>query len=116
MAMYIKTVKIDRFKSLSEVEFDLDKINIFVGSNNSGKTSVIQAVHFGFSLLQSLAFGNKWPGANDRSRSVSPSDLVYVPSNDPYALGGRWSPPRGCGESYRAKVCAQRWQRAWPES
>lgn len=85
--MQIKTVKIDRFKNLSDVQFDLDKINIFVGSNNSGKSSVIQAVHLGFSLLQSMEFANKWPAANDKSRTVSPSDLVYVPSSDAYALG-----------------------------
>jgi hypothetical protein len=37
--------------------------------------------------MQSLNISNKWPSANQRGVTVSPNELIYQPSNDPYALG-----------------------------
>lgn len=43
--MHLKIIKIKNFRRLSNVTIDLDKdITIFVGSNNSGKTSVAEAI------------------------------------------------------------------------
>lgn len=45
--MYLKRVKIKNYRRLAEVKIDLDdEISIFVGANNSGKTSVAHAMHF----------------------------------------------------------------------
>ena len=44
--MYLSTVHISHFRRLTDVKIDLDtEISIFVGANNSGKTSVSQAIH-----------------------------------------------------------------------
>jgi predicted ATP-dependent endonuclease of OLD family len=44
--MYLSRVKLSNFRRLSNVSIGLDKdISIFVGANNSGKTSVAQAMH-----------------------------------------------------------------------
>ena len=44
--MYLSTLHISNFRRLTDVKIDLDKdISIFVGSNNSGKTSVAEAMH-----------------------------------------------------------------------
>lgn len=44
--MHLSTIRISNFRRLTDVKIDLDKdISIFVGSNNSGKTSVAQAMH-----------------------------------------------------------------------
>ena len=44
--MYLRTIRISNFRRLTDVKIDLDRdISIFVGSNNSGKTSVAQAMH-----------------------------------------------------------------------
>ena len=45
--MYLKSVKIKNYRRLADVRIDLDReISIFVGTNNSGKTSVAHAMHF----------------------------------------------------------------------
>lgn len=42
--MVIKNVKIENFKGISELEFNPKKINILVGKNNTGKTSILEAI------------------------------------------------------------------------
>ena len=45
--MYLSNIKLKNYRRLSDVTIDLaDEISIFVGSNNSGKTSVAHAMHF----------------------------------------------------------------------
>ncbi len=45
--MYLSNIKLKNYRRLSDVMIDLDdEISIFVGSNNSGKTSVAHAIHF----------------------------------------------------------------------
>ena len=45
--MYLKNIKIINYRRLADVKIDLDsEISIFVGANNSGKTSVAHAMHF----------------------------------------------------------------------
>ena len=85
--MKLKTVKIERFKRLEKINFDADDINVLIGGNNSGKSTIIQAIHFAFTLLQSLTISNKWPAAAKKSSTISPSELIYIPSEDPYSLG-----------------------------
>lgn len=44
--MHLKTIRIKNFRRLNDAVIDLDQdITIFVGANNSGKTSVAQAMH-----------------------------------------------------------------------
>ena len=44
--MEIHSVEIERFKRVQKVEIELSGINVLVGSNNSGKSSVLQGIHF----------------------------------------------------------------------
>ncbi|MGD1952606.1 MAG: ATP/GTP-binding protein [Leptolyngbyaceae cyanobacterium] len=45
-AAMLKTVKIKNFRSFRQFELhDLGRINLLVGANNSGKTSVLEAIH-----------------------------------------------------------------------
>ena len=45
--MYLRHVRIKNYRRLADVKIDLDReISIFVGANNSGKTSVAHAMHF----------------------------------------------------------------------
>lgn len=45
--MFLSAIRIKNYRRLSDVMIDLDnEISIFVGSNNSGKTSVANAIHF----------------------------------------------------------------------
>jgi len=42
----IKHIKLENFKRVTSFETDLDRINVLVGANNSGKSSVLQGVQF----------------------------------------------------------------------
>ena len=83
----LERVAIQRFKSIERADFNLGPLTVFVGGNNSGKTSAIQAIHFAFTICQSLEISDKWPSRNQRSSTISPEELIYVPSLDPYSLG-----------------------------
>ena len=85
--MRLTSVSIQRFKSVNTCNFAVDRLNVLVGPNNCGKTSIVQAMHFAFTTMQSLNISNKWPGANQKGVTISRSELVYLPSNDPYSLG-----------------------------
>jgi Fe-S cluster assembly ATPase SufC len=85
--MKLTNIKVERFKRLEDVDFDVEGVNILIGGNNSGKSTIIQAIHFAFTLLQSLNISNKWPAREKNSSTISPSELIYIPSEDPYSLG-----------------------------
>ena len=48
----LKQIKIERFKKVSEIVLNLDRVNILVGANNSGKTSILQAIQFAIGAAQ----------------------------------------------------------------
>lgn len=85
--MKIRSITIERFKRLDHVSFDLEAANILIGGNNSGKSTIIQGVHFAFALFQSLNISNKWPAKTKKSTTITPSKLIYIPSDDPYSMG-----------------------------
>lgn len=77
---------IERFKNIEQVQFTVEDINLLVGGNNAGKSSVLQALQFGVSAAQTAAIqGGNWNG--DRlSTSIGQSDLVYAPIKDVLSL------------------------------
>ncbi|MFV1966902.1 MAG: AAA family ATPase [Pirellulaceae bacterium] len=42
----INKIKIQNFKNIRDQEIDLERLTVFVGANASGKTSVLEALHF----------------------------------------------------------------------
>lgn len=83
----IKKLRIERFKQLLNFEADLSWLNIFLGANNSGKSSVLQAIHFFVSVAQSrrlldgrditsLVEGDKYSG------TIAPQQIIYTPAQD----------------------------------
>ncbi|MBS1685805.1 MAG: AAA family ATPase [Bacteroidetes bacterium] len=42
----VKSVEVKNFKSISELNLDLGRINIFIGENGSGKSNILEAVGF----------------------------------------------------------------------
>lgn len=77
---------IERFKNIERVAFSVEDINLLVGGNNAGKSSVLQALQFGVSAAQTAAIqGGNWNG--DRlTTSIGQSDLVYAPIKDVLSL------------------------------
>ncbi|MGL5829865.1 MAG: AAA family ATPase [Angustibacter sp.] len=77
-------VVVRRFKSLGDVSLDLHSMTCLVGPNNSGKSSVLQAIQFGVSVVQSLALdaGKGVPSAG----TLATDQLVYTPLRDVQTL------------------------------
>lgn len=75
----LKSVTIRRFKNLSDVTIPLERVNILVGTNNSGKSSILQGVAFAVSIAQT----SKLQG---EVTTLSPEQLIYTPLRDVSAL------------------------------
>lgn len=82
-----RTIHIQRFKNINDAPFDLHNINVIVGANNSGKSSILQAIHFAIGTIQSLNLEGRLSGQGARTSTVNPAQLIYVPSEDVHALG-----------------------------
>ncbi len=96
MRTLLTSVHVKRFKCIDDAPFDVSSINVFIGSNNSGKSTLAQMVHFGISILQSIELAGKWGNKNTIALSLSPTQLLYSPCVDLYTLGkgGRLLEPR----------------------
>jgi predicted ATPase len=70
----ITRVKLSRFKHIEEATLPLGPINVLVGGNNSGKSCILQGIHFGIALAQArqIANVNQFP----------PERLRYCPTDD----------------------------------
>ncbi len=83
----LQSIHIKRFKNINDAPFNLSEINVLIGANNSGKSSVVQIIHFAVGILQSVNLLNRWGKQTSVSRSLSPDDLMYSPCADLLALG-----------------------------
>lgn len=70
----LKKVEISSFKCIEKATLDLAPINVLVGGNNSGKSCILQGIHFGIALSQS----RKISGAEQ----FPPEKLRYCPTDD----------------------------------
>lgn len=75
----LSSITLRRFKNLVDVTIPLGRINIMVGTNNSGKSSVLQGVAFGVSVAQTAS-------VKGNARTLSPDSLIYAPLRDVSAL------------------------------
>lgn len=76
--MDIQSVSIEKFKRLASIDFDLAPITMVIGGNNSGKSSLLQAIHFAVTTIQSTKMVNASTLASDQ--------LIFKPTNDPIIL------------------------------
>src|SRR5262249_2829473 len=71
-----------------EVEIPLEDVTLLIGANNSGKSSVLQAIHFAVSVAQTaylVGEGISW--RNDKFElSYNPAQLLYSPVGDVLSL------------------------------
>src|SRR6266436_1121217 len=84
----IKSVAIRRFKRIEEVRIPLTDTTLLIGANNSGKSSILQAIHFAVSIAQSgrvVGEGVSW--RNDAFElSFNLAQLIYSPVADVLSL------------------------------
>lgn len=77
--MRIDRISISNFKKISDLTLDLGDITYLVGGNNSGKSSVLQAIHMAVSCAQT--------SFEQQQTVVAESSLRYCPTGEFYRLG-----------------------------
>lgn len=84
-------IQIQKFKKIDEATITLSPINIFIGANNSGKSSFIQGIQFAVSSCQTLKLkGSSWSRKELRTLSLDSSEYLYTPTkNIEYLYHGR---------------------------
>lgn len=90
-------IRIKKFKKIDDVSVKLEALNIFIGTNNSGKSSFIQGIQFAISSSQTLKLkGANWVKGKTRTLSLDSSEYLYAPTSDISYLfhGGRLSGAR----------------------
>lgn len=80
--MELIKLKIEGFKKIREIELDLADVNILVGANGSGKSSVLQSTHLGCCMIRQA----DKVAANSTS-TVGVEELDYLPTDDYKTLG-----------------------------
>lgn len=83
----LQTIHVKRFKGIKDAAFDVAEINVFIGANNSGKSTLAQMIHFGVGVLQAIELAGRWDNNQRLAVSLSPTQLHYSPCSDLYALG-----------------------------
>lgn len=75
-------IKIEKFKKIDKVEVELQALNIFIGTNNSGKSSFIQGIQFAISSAQTLRLKNvSWRSQSDsQTLNLDSTDFLYTPT------------------------------------
>lgn len=72
--MKLKQIKLEKFKKIEDVLINLKKINVLIGSNNSGKSSVLQGIHF--SIVAAVA------ARNLGRKTFTQENLLYCPTRN----------------------------------
>ncbi|WP_341359589.1 AAA family ATPase [Georgenia sp. M64] len=88
MSRSINSIAVQRFKSLEHVTLELgDRLTVLVGPNNAGKSSLLQAIQFGVSVVQSAGMDGaaRWTG-EALSATLATDQLVYTPLRDIHML------------------------------
>lgn len=85
--MKITSAKISNFKAIENTTVDLHPtINVLVGANGSGKSSVLQALHW---MFQSGRNANVQPRTEGLASTLSEQDAIFMPSPDYRSAGHR---------------------------
>lgn len=76
-------IEIKNFKKIESTFVDLAPLNIFIGTNNSGKSSFIQGIQFAASTCQTLKMrGGNWVRNNIKTLSLDSTEYLYTPTSD----------------------------------
>jgi AAA ATPase domain len=94
----LTSVAIRRFKRIEQLEIPLDDVTLLIGASNTGKSSILQAIHFAASIAQTARLvgeGVSWQ-RDKFELSFDPSQLLYSPVADVLSLatGGTLQEPR----------------------
>lgn len=80
-------IEVSKFKKIDNTSVNLGPLNIFIGSNNTGKSSFIQGIQFAISACQTLELERcSWTRNGSRTLSLDSSDFLYTPTKNVESL------------------------------
>lgn len=80
-------IEVRKFKKVNKTSVNLGSLNIFIGSNNTGKSSFIQGIQFAISACQTLELERcSWTRNGTRTLSLDSSDFLYTPTKNVESL------------------------------
>jgi Predicted ATP-dependent endonuclease of the OLD family len=80
--MKLTKIRVESFKKIEEVEFPLANVNILVGANGSGKSSILQAIHLACCVMRQVDRID-W----SKTSTVGIDNLDYLPTENYQKLG-----------------------------
>ena len=83
--MLITKVRINNFKRFEQLEMDLKPLDCLVGPNNSGKTTLLQALAL-FDFCVHHCLNRKNGDFEIKPRTIQPEDFYVLPVSDPMDL------------------------------
>lgn len=81
MTLKLTNAKVKNFRALANVEVPLSEFTVILGSNGSGKSSVLQALHWAIQSARNPKVDTNKAEGNDGS-TLSQNDADYLPSPD----------------------------------
>lgn len=76
-------IQVKKFKKIDDTSVNLKPLNIFIGANNSGKSSFIQGIQFAISGCQTLNLaGGVWARNSSKTLSLDSSEFLYIPTKN----------------------------------
>lgn len=76
-------IEIKKFKRIEQTTVNLESLNVFIGSNNTGKSSFIQGIQFAISACQTLELNkSNWKTNGTRTLSLDSSEFLYTPTKN----------------------------------
>ena len=83
--MLLTKVRIENFKRFERLEVELKPLDCLVGPNNSGKTTLLQALAL-FDFCVHHCLNKKNGGYELKRRTISPEEFYILPVSDPMEL------------------------------
>lgn len=76
-------IEISKFKKINGTTVTLGALNIFIGANNTGKSSFIQGIQFATSACQTLELQKcSWTKSGTRTLSLDSNEFLYAPTKN----------------------------------
>lgn len=80
-------IEICKFKKIDNTSVNIGPLNIFIGSNNTGKSSFIQGIQFAISACQTLELEQcSWKRDGSRTLSLDSNEFLYTPTKNVESL------------------------------
>ncbi|WP_448376848.1 ATP-dependent nuclease [Fervidobacterium sp.] len=83
--MYIKKVRIHNFRSLEDVEFDVENYTLLIGENNAGKSNILAALRILYNDLK-FEYERDFPKFSDLGDNESWIEVTYELTSNEYNL------------------------------